>query len=96
MPGFQFAVSFPFIFRPFQPLNFFPPPSSRSLLFIITPYHTELVSKIVIVTNDREKVTDERIYSKPETDSCTVSVAGLLYKKEEHTQGRKQVGFLSH
>ena len=41
-------------------------------------------------------MTDERIYSKPETDSCTVSVAGLLYKKEEHTQGRKQVGFLSH
>ena len=37
-------------------------------------------------------MTDERIYSKPETDSCTVSVAGLLYK-EEHTQGRKQVGF---
>ena len=37
-------------------------------------------------------MTDERILSKPETDSCTVSVAGLLYE-EDHTQGRKQVAF---
>ena len=39
-------------------------------------------------------MTDERIYSKPETDSCTASVAGLLYKKEQ-TQGRKQVSFVA-
>ena len=30
-----------------------------------------------------------------ETDTCTESVAGLLYK-EEHAQGREQVGFISH
>ena len=38
-------------------------------------------------------MTDERIYSKPETDSSTVSVAELLYK-EEHAQERKKAGFL--
>ena len=37
-------------------------------------------------------MTDEQIYSKPETDLCTMSVAGLLYK-EEHTQGENRLVF---